>query len=58
MRLSRKTWSKYVAKLSAVNKTAGRKMQEWIDKHGTGDVDALVAYAYALTTKYGEASSA
>ncbi len=58
MKLSRKDWNKYVSMLSAINKTAGRKMQAWIDKNGTEDVEALVEYAYALTTKYGEASSA
>lgn len=58
MKLSRKNWNNYVTRLSAINKTAGRKMQAWIDKHGTDDVDALVQVAYALTTKYGEAASA
>lgn len=58
MRLSRKEWNKYVSMLSAINKTAGLKMQAWIDKNGTGNVEALVEYAYMLTTRYGEASSA
>lgn len=58
MKLSRKSWNNYVSMLSAINKTAGRKMQAWIDIHGTDDIDALVEYAYALTTKYGEAASA
>lgn len=58
MRLSRKDWNKYVTRLSAINKTAGRKMQAYIAKHGTDDVDALIEYAYALATKYGEAASA
>lgn len=56
-RLSRKDWNKYVERLSAINKTAGRKMQAWIDKHGTGDVSALVSVAFALVTRYGEAAS-
>ena len=58
MKLSRKDWNNYVARLSAINKTAGRKMQAWINKHGMDDVEALVEVAYALATKYGEASSA
>lgn len=58
MKLPMKNWNNYVTRLSAINKMAGRKMQAWIDKHGTDDVDALVQVAYALTTKYGEASSA
>lgn len=58
MKLSRKDWNNYVTRLSAINKTAGRKMQAYIAKHGTENVEALVAYAYALTTRYGEAASA
>ena len=56
--MERKDWNNYVSKLSAINKTAGRKMQDWIERNGTDDVDALVSVAYALTTKYGEAASA
>lgn len=58
MKLSRKNWNSYVTRLSAINKTAGKKMQAWINKHGTDNVEALVEYAYALTTSYGEAASA
>lgn len=58
MKLALKNWNNYVARLSAINKTAGRKMQAWIDKHGTGDVEALVEVAYALAARYGEAASA
>ena len=58
MKLSRKDWNKYVSRLSAINKTAGKKMQAWIDKYGTDDVDALVRVAFALITKYGEEASA
>ena len=58
MKLSRKDWNRYVKRLSAINKTTGKKMEAWIAKHGTDDVDALVEIAYALATKYGEAASA
>ena len=58
MKLSRKNWNSYVTRLSAINKTAGKKMEAWIAKHGTDDVEALIEYAYALTTRYGEAASA
>lgn len=58
MKLSRKDWNNYVARLSAINRTAGRKMQAWIDQNGIDDVQKLVEVAYVLTTKYGEASSA
>ena len=58
MKIPMKNWNNYVTRLSAINKTAGRKMQAWIDTHGTDDVEALVDVAYALATRYGEAASA
>lgn len=58
MKISRTEWSNYVKRLSAINQTAGRKMQEWIDKNGVENTEELVRVAYALITKYGEASSA
>ena len=58
MKLSRETWNSYVRRLSAINRTAGLKMRAWIDAHGIEDVDMLVAYAFGLTTRYGEAASA
>ena len=58
MKLSRKDWNKYVTRLSAINKTAGKKMQAWIDINGTDNVEALVDMAYMLVTRYGEAASA
>lgn len=56
--MKRREWNKYVTRLSAINQTAGRKMQEWIDRNGTDNVEAMVQVAYALTAKYGEAASA
>lgn len=32
-------------------------MRQYIDTHGTGDADALITYAAALVTKYGEGSA-
>ena len=32
-------------------------MRQYIDTHGTADADALIAYAAALVTKYGEGSA-
>lgn len=56
MRLSARDWGKYVDKLAKINGEAGRQMQAYIDANGTENTDALVRYAYALATKYGEAS--
>lgn len=56
MRISARDWENYISKLSKVNKKAAEDMQAFIDQHGMDDMDAVVEYAYALATKYGEAS--
>lgn len=57
MKLSAKAWNDYVARLSRLNRKAGQLMKDYIDRHGMEDVDALIAYANALVTKYGEGSA-
>lgn len=57
MTISAKTWNDYVTRLSQLNRKAGQLMQQYMDTHGTGDADALIRYAYALVTKYGEGSA-
>lgn len=57
MRLSAKAWNDYVARLSRLNQKAGQLMKDYIDRHGMEDADALIAYANALVTKYGEGSA-
>lgn len=56
MRISARDWENYISKLSKVNKKAAEEMQAFIDKYGMDDMNAVVEYAYALATKYGEAS--
>ncbi len=56
MRISAKDWESYINKLSRINKKAADAMQAFIDKNGMDDMSAVVEYAYALATKYGEAS--
>ena len=58
MRISAKTWAAYVDKLSRINTTAANMMQAYIDANGMEDAEALIDYAHALVTKYGEASGA
>lgn len=41
--------------MSQISQTAADRMQEWISKHGFADDKALLDYAYALSTHYGEA---
>lgn len=57
MQITAKTWNEYITRLSRLNQKAGQLMRQYIDTHGTGDADALIAYAAALVTKYGEGSA-
>ena len=57
MQITAKTWNEYITRLSRLNQKAGQLMRQYIDTHGTGDTDALITYAAALVTKYGEGSA-
>ena len=58
MYISSKDWNNYITKLSACSKTAAAKMKSWVQKNGFSDTDAMIDYAYALVTKYGEGAAA
>lgn len=58
MTVKRSTWDKYSKRLSKINAEAARLIQEWIDRNGLDDIDALTDYAYGIATKYGEAAGA
>ena len=58
MRISGKSWYSYISKLAAVSREASRLMQEYGLAHGYENGEAIVAYAHALATKYGEATAA
>ena len=55
--ISKDKWQKYIQKLAAIDERAGELMRQYINTHGLQDNNALIEYAYALATKYGEASS-
>lgn len=57
MQIPEKAWNDYITRLSRLNQKAGQLMQQYIEQHGTQDVDDLIRYAYALVTKYGEGSA-
>lgn len=57
MQLTAKAWNEYITRLARLNTVAGKLMRQYIDAHGTVDFDALIAYAHALVTKYGEGSA-
>ena len=58
MRIPLKDWYSYINRLAAISKEASRQMQEYALVHGYEDGEAIVEYAYALATKYGEATAA
>lgn len=58
MQISNTDWNRYVERLSKVNKTAAKKMQEYIQKYGTENTEELIRYAYGIVEKYSEAASA
>lgn len=58
MNISEKTWTAYTRQLARLNEKAGQLLADYIAAHGTGDAEALINYAYALVTKYGEGSAA
>ena len=57
MKISANDWQKYIRRLSAINSAAAKRMQSWMVANGLGDSEAMIAYAYALTTRYGEAAA-
>lgn len=57
MRISTKDWNNYIGRLRKLSDTAADKMQEYVRKNGFTDTEALIEYAHALVTKYGEGSA-
>ena len=58
MYISTKDWRAYIDRLAAINDKAAGQMRKFVQTRGFGDTQALIDYAYALATKYGEASAA
>lgn len=58
MEISRRDWLAYANRLSKLNTKAAEEMTKFIDQHGVEDVRGMIDFAYALVTKYGEASAA
>ena len=58
MTISQKDWRAYVKRLSKINTKAAEDMTQYITDHGVEDVEGLIDHAYAISTKYGEASAA
>lgn len=58
MRISKSDWENYINALSRLSDKAAKKMWDYVDRHGFDDREAIIDYAYALITKYGEGSAA
>ena len=58
MTISRKIWNAYISKLRAINDKAVAEMWAWLDANGIENADAMIDYAFVLSTKYGNASAA
>ena len=59
--ISRKAWDKYIEVLRKLNDAAADQFKEYLRTHEIEtriQRDAAIEYAYALATKYGEASAA
>lgn len=57
MKITSDQWADYINKLSTLNSRGSKLVQDWIDKHGTEDVDALIDYCYKVIARYGTASA-
>lgn len=58
MSISTKQWQTYKTLMSQLKGTARKKMNDYLQRHGISDMDAVIDYAYGLATKYGEGASA
>lgn len=58
MTVSRHDWQAFVRRLSAVNAAAAAAMQAWMEANPAAGEAARIAAAYAIGTRYGEASAA
>lgn len=58
MQITTQAWLEYIQKMGRISEEAAKKMQRWIQLNGFGDDKALLDYAYALATHYGEAIGA
>ena len=57
MKISQSSWNRYIEKLSAINAKAGKLMQKWMLEHPNADSAEMIDYAYAVASRYGEASA-
>lgn len=60
MKITKKDWQNYIARLRRVNEKAAEKVAEYMKNHDYSSAEgmkALLEYSYAVATQYGEAAS-
>ena len=61
MEISEKTWTGFINALRKVNDEAAGKIRAYLEKYGLpitqAAINALIEFAYAISTKYGEAAA-
>ena len=60
MKVSSKAWQNYIKKLAKINTTAAADVVEYMVNHDVSTYEGtkeLIDYAYAISTKYGEAAA-
>ena len=57
MQVSASDWERYIRRLQAVNRAAAEVMQGWMNENPGGDVEDMIAVAYAASTYYGDAAA-
>ena len=57
MQVSASDWERYIGRLQAVNRAAAEVMQGWMNENPGGDVEDMIAVAYAASTYYGDAAA-
>jgi len=58
MEISRRDWSRYIKKLSSINRKAADTMKYWMLENPEADVEELIWVAQNVASKYGEAAGA
>lgn len=57
MQISQSSWNNYIEKLSAINQKAATRMKAFMSAHPEATSKELIDYAYAIASRYGEASA-
>ena len=58
MRVTWSSWHRYIETLRQINEQAADAMRKYMAAHPGADWEDVIAYAYALATRYGEAAAA